>query len=330
MADYDIIPYDEELFQDRNENVTDLHAYYMSQFNLELENCNKTKPKDSFKFGIEESFDFEVLNSWDNTANANADFEMIDQVIDSNIDEQNIKEVLLDLDSIEFDTKNFKAETTENCNKKLETNYYVPNNDYIDDESLIDELCREDGESCRLTPDFNDEYLATNSEKSTLPSIETAFSKRYCNYNKIENNQQIIYNKDNQIQNQQCNNLTSLEHYSYPNNVLYNLDCNKSYILPDTPTSVTEFNFDRNRKVSVSESVDSDVQSSSYYDENSTFDDDELFINLDDYGLNLERDELGPENNRNVNQTERKADKEKAHGKTLFVRAKKMHWILHI
>lgn len=316
MADYDIISYDEELFQDRNENVTDLHAYYMSQFNLELENCNKTKTKDNFKFGVEESFDFEVLNNWDSATNNNTDFEMIDQVIDSNINEQNIKEVLLDLDSIEFDSKSFKAESTENSSKGLDTNFYEPNNDYIDDESLIDELCREDGESCRLTPDLNNEYLVSNNEISTLPSIETAFSKRYCHYSNVEDNQQIIYNNENQIQNQH-NNLTSLEHYSYPNNVLYNLDCNKSYILPDTPTSVTEFSFDRNRKVSVSESVDSDVQSSSYYDENSTFDEDELFINLDDYGLNLERDEVA-ENNRNVNQTERRAEKEKVQGNALF------------
>ncbi|XP_049881864.1 zinc finger protein 572-like [Pectinophora gossypiella] len=292
MAEYDVMPY-EDFFQERNDNVSDLHAYYMTQFNLELENCKK---KDSFKYGVEESFDLEVLD-WN--SNKNTDLEIIDQVIDSNIDEQNIKEVLLDLDSIDFDSKSIKTDSNSSTNK-TETSLYETN-EYIDDESLIDELCREEGES-RLSPEgFNEDFLANNEK--ILPSMETAFSKRYCNYNVEET---IPY----PVQNTQI--MNSIEHYSYPNNILYNIDNAKN--LPDTPTSCTEFDFDR-RKVSVSESIESDVQSSTYYDENSeTFDEDELFVNLDDFGLNFEKDEEVTAVESRTLQFEKKAEKEKVQG----------------
>lgn len=308
MAQYDIIPsYEEEdMFNDRTDNVTDLHAYYMSQFNLELENSNKSKKVDSFKYGVEESFDFEVLDDWNTATNNEADFEIIDEVIDTNINEQNIKEVLLDLDGIDFGDKNCKVDVY----KTQENKMYETNNDYIDDESLIDELCREDGESCRLTPDFNEEYLNTAaSEKNLLPSIETVFSKRYCNYN-TEENQILEYNNITPVQNTVP--INSLEHYSYPNNILYNLE-ERKYVLPDTPTSCNEFTFDRNeRKVSVSESVESDVHSSSYYDENSeNFDEDDLFINLDDFGLTFETDSTV---NESKTQNTRRTDKDKVQG----------------
>nr|XP_026492919.1 zinc finger protein 69 homolog [Vanessa tameamea] len=321
MADYDLIPCydDDELFQERNDNVTDLHAYYMSQFNLELENGKTKQKNDSFKYGVEESFDFEVLNNWSNTDNNKTDFEIVDEVIENNITDQNIKEVLLDLDSIEFDDGSFKSDSVDD-NKKVNSNY-EPNNDYIDDESLIDELCREDGESCRLTPDaFNDDYLKTSNE-NLLPSIETAFAKRYC-YNNSDNAdeynlQQNVYDentKQTAINNTQA--VSSLEHYSYPNNILYNLDSEKKYILPDTPTSCTEFNFDRNtRKISICDSIESDVQSAGYYDENSeNFDEDELFINLDDFGLTFERDESTNFDNKGVSENERRSEKEKVQG----------------
>ncbi|KAJ8707491.1 hypothetical protein PYW08_010743 [Mythimna loreyi] len=311
MAQYDIIPCyeDEDMFNDRNDNVIDLHAYYMSQFNLELENSNKNKKIDNFKYGVEESFDFEVLDNWNPPANNETDFEIIDKVIDSNINEQNIKEVLLDLDGIDFEEKNCKMDTY----KEHENQMYEQNNDYIDDESLIDELCREDGESCRLTPDFNEDYLnSTTPEKNLLPSIDTVFSKRYGNYN-VEDGQMPEYNNVSPVQ-QNVGSVNSLEHYSYPNNILYNLE-ERKYVLPDTPTSCNEFSFDRNeRKISVSESVESDVHSSSYYDENSeNFDEDDLFVNLDDFGLTFETD-----NHANVveskPQNPRKSDKDKAQG----------------
>ncbi|KAG6446635.1 zinc finger protein GLI4 [Manduca sexta] len=309
MADYDIIPCydDDELFQDRNDSITDLHAYYMSQFNLELEN-NKSKMKvDTFKYGVEESFDFEVLEAYNNVNNTNigTDFEMLDEVIDSNINEQNIKEVLLDLDSIDFDDNTNKVD-----NYKDQTKSYETNPDYIDDESLIDGLCREDSESCRLTPEFNEDCASSN-EKNLLPSIETAFSKRYCNYNIEESNLQDFNINSTALSNTN-NVVNSIEHYSYPNNILYNLDNEKKYILPDTPTSCTEFSFDRNeRKISISESIESDVQSSGYYDDNSeTFDEEDLFVNLDEFGLTLERDTDVEQRN----QSQRKVDKEKAQG----------------
>ncbi|KAL0809993.1 hypothetical protein ABMA28_010830 [Loxostege sticticalis] len=311
MADYDIMPcYEEdELFQDRNDSVTDLHAYYMSQFNLELEHGNKKKI-DTFKYGVEESFDFEVLDNWNNTNSNVNDFEGINNVIDSNINEQNIKEVLLDLDSIEFEEKDL----TDTKNIKVPENK-LNTNDYIDDESLIDELCREEGETCRLTPEtFSEEYLSSpTNEKNLLPPIDTVFSKRNY-YNNTDDrtqsfsniNQTVIPNNDLVIEN--------LDHYSYPNNILYNLDAEKQYILPDTPTSCTEFNFDgSDRKLSVSESIESDVQSSSYYDENSeTFDEEDLFINLDDFGLHFENEseEYPAEKSHN----EGKAEKEKVQG----------------
>ncbi|CAG4962146.1 unnamed protein product [Colias eurytheme] len=318
MADYDIIPCydDEQLFQDKNDNVTDLHAYYMSQFNLELEN-SKTKPKDdSFKYGIEESFDFEVLENWTTTDNSynvsdktKTDFEMIDEVIDGNINDQNIKEVLLDLDSIDFDDNSFKSDA---CDEKTKTNATLDiNNDYIDDESLIDELCREDSETCRLTPDaYNEDCFNLIASDNQLPSIETAFTKRYCNYT---NNEEALPTQDNSCGNtqlQQNQVVSSIEHYSYPNNILHNLEGERNYILPDTPTSCTEFSFERHeRKASISESI----ESSSYYDENSeTFDEDELFINLDDFGLNFEREnEFAASYDANNVTTERKAEKEK-------------------
>lgn len=326
MADYDLISYeDDELFQEKNDNVTDLHAYYMSQFNLELEN-GKSKPKnpepnlrynvepknDSFQFGVEESFDFEVLDEWNSTENNRTDFEMIDEVLHSNVNDQNIKEVLLDLDSIDFDDNSFKSDDS---NRNNDCNY---NNDYIDDESLIDELCREDGES-RMTPEaFNEDYLKTMPNENLLPSIETAFSKRYCNYNNSEDYQNNLpsnvydVNTNQAIVNTQA--ISSLEHYSYPNNILYNIDSEKKYTLPDTPTSCTEFNFDRNsRTVSVSDSIESDVHSR-YYDENSeNFDEDELFINLDDFGLVFERDNEG-NNSDNVGQKNGRNEKDKSPG----------------
>lgn len=284
MAEYDIIPcYDEEeLFSDRKNNPTDLHAYYMTQFNLELENSKKKN--DNFKFGVEESFDFEVLDNWNETESARTDFEIIDEVIDNNINEQNIKEVLLDLDNIDFEEKCYKTNST--TSGKDQTNgLYETNHDYIDDESLIDELCRED--ESRLTPEgFKDEYLNTNmTEKNLLPSIDTVFNKRY-HYNYEETHKQNFTDVNNTTLN--TNQTNNIEHYSYPNNILHNLD--SRYILPDTPTSCTEFSFDRNeRKISICESIESDVQSSTYYDENSeTFDEDELFVNLDDFGIHIE------------------------------------------
>ncbi|XP_059051464.1 transcriptional activator GLI3-like [Achroia grisella] len=325
MTEYDIMPcYDEdELFQERNDNVTDLHAYYMSQFNLELENGNK-KCKDNFKYGAEESFDFEVLHGWDNGIDNTTGFEAIDKVIESNINDQNIKEVLLDLDSIEFEEKN----STYNNNKEIEKNNYDINNDYIDDESLIDELCREENETCPLTPEaFNEDYFTSiaNDKNNLLPPIETAFSKRYCHYNVEGSND--LENFDNQINNTIISNadlplVNSIEHYSYPNNILYNLGTDKKYILPDTPTSCTEFNFDRNeRKLSVSESIESDVHSTSYYDHDGhseTFDEEDLFINLDDFGLILETDnETSNDNNRNNYQNDKKSDKEKNQGERI-------------
>lgn len=323
MAEYDIIPcYDnEEMFNDKKNNVTDLHAYYMTQFNLELENSNKKK-NDSFKYGIEESFDFEVLDNWNNTS-TETDFGIIDEVIDSNINDQNIKEVLLDLDSIDFDEKGYK---TDNNTK---TKAYE-SNDYIDDESLIDELCRED--EPRLTPDgFKDEYLNSNvSEKNLLPSIDTVFSKRY-NFN-YEENTVPDYNNVN-VNTQSNLQINSIEHYSYPNNILYNLDNNNRYILPDTPTSCSEFTFDKNeRKVSVSESIESDVHSS-YYDDNSeNFDEDELFVNLDDFGIHLEGDNENSANSYDSknNSNQRKIEKDKSQGKTKTINILNVEYIFNI
>ncbi|KPJ19581.1 Zinc finger protein GLIS3 [Papilio machaon] len=315
MADYDIIPCydDDELFQDKNDNVTDLHAYYMSQFNLELENGKKSK--DNFKYGVEESFDFEVLDSWNDTGNK-PDFEIIDEVLDSNMNDQNIKEVLLDLDSIEFD-ENYQQETEKN--KEIESN---SNNEYIDDESLIDELCREEGETCISPEDFNEDYLNTIANDNLLPSIETAFSKRYCNFNNADEFNQG-YNEITQVQTN-IPVVHSLAQYSYPNNLIYNLENEKKYILPDTPTSCNEFSFDRTeRKASICDSIESDVQSSCYYDENSeNFDEDELFINLDDFGINFEKDNEVVIPNKNVidtrinNRSERK-DKERTQGERI-------------
>lgn len=314
MAQYDVIPcYEEEdMFEDRSDNITDLHAYYMSQFNLELENSNRNKKSDCFKYGVEESFDFEVLENWNTSTNNQTEFGIINDVIESNINEQNIKEVLLDLDSIDFEDKTYKVENY----KVNESKSYEPNNDYIDDESLIDELCREDNESCRLTPDFNEEYLSPEvAEKNILPSIDTVLSKRYCNYN-VEDIQVQEYNN---IPQTICP-MDSLEQYSYPNNILYNLE-EKKYVLPDTPTSCNEFNFDRGeRKLSVSESVESDVQSNSYYDENSeNFEEEDLFINLDDFGFTFEET-----NNATTNEVKpmnhKKSDKEKVQGNNhLFI-----------
>ncbi|XP_073958965.1 uncharacterized protein [Choristoneura fumiferana] len=303
-----ITPYDEGLFKE-TDGVTDLHAYYMSQFNLEIE--NHKKKSDNFKYGIEESFDFEILD-WNGTANT--DFEIIDEVIDKNFKEPNMKDVLLDLDSIDFDDS-FKSESLKE--KQIDNNLYDTNNDYIDDESLIDELCREDGENSN--PGFKEEYLPTPTETNLLPSIETAFSKRYCNYNVENAPQQNYYNQINetQVPNSNTNVINSLEQYSYPNNILYNLDNEKSYVLPDTPTSCSEFNFDRpQRKISVSESIESDVQSSTYYDENSELlDEDELFINLDDFGLTLEREnEEFNTGNKSTNLNEKKSNKDKSQG----------------
>ncbi|XP_063630213.1 uncharacterized protein LOC134801548 [Cydia splendana] len=312
MAEF-ITPYEDDgLFQE-TDGVTDLHAYYMSQFNLEIES-NKRK-SDNFKYGNEESFDFEVLD-WNNGTTPNTDFEIIDEVINKNIKEHNIKEVLLDLDSIEFDDNSFKSESYSET--RTENNFYEGNNDYIDDESLIDELCREDGENSNSG--FKEEYLATPTEPNQLPSIETAFAKRYCNYNVEDVPHKQYYSQKNETIVNSNNNtsvVNSLEQYSYPNNILYNLDSDKTYILPDTPTSCTEFNFERHgRKVSVSESIESDVQSSTYYDENSELlDEDELFVNLDDFGLNLEREneEVNVENKYNYS-TERRTAKEKSQG----------------
>lgn len=320
MVDYELLPYEDELFQDKQENVSDLHAYYMTQFNLEVEN-SKSKVKDNFKYGVEESFNFEDLGNWNaaNT-NSNADFEIIDQVIDSSINDQNIKDVLLDLDSIEFDEKSFEAESSEGVNRDVETNLYDTNNDYIDDESLLDELCREDGEACRLSSDgFSEGYLQSTNEKNLLPSIETAFSKRYCNYSSIDENQKNSFTNAQESPMNTGPIINNLDHYSYPNNILYNLDSTKKYILPDTPTSCTEFNFGRNeRKVSVSESIESDVNSSSYYDENSeTFDEEELFVNLEDFGLSLERENEVNTFDNNRNQIETQEDGEKTQGNSL-------------
>lgn len=325
MAQYDVIPCyeDEDMFDDRTDNVTDLHAYYMSQFNLELENSNRNKKADSFKYGAEESFDFEVLDSWSTPTSTENEFGIIDEVIDNNISEQNIKEVLLDLDSIDFEDKSYKIDTCKAQDNKL----YEANNDYIDDESLLDELCREDTESCRLTPDFNEEYFSSDTtEKNILPSIDTVLSKRYCNYN-IEENQIQDYNVPVQ---QTVAPINNLEHYSYPNNILYNLE-EKKYVLPDTPTSCTEFSFDRNeRKISVSESIESDIHSSSYYDENSeNFDEDDLFVNLDDFGLTFETD-ANVVTNEVKGQPTRKVDKEKSQGnhKNIFLIKIQLQYII--
>lgn len=316
MAEHDIIPcYDDEvMFDDRKNNVTDLHAYYMTQFNLELENSHKKK--DSFKYGVEESFDFDNLDNWNsNNTNAETDFAMIDQVIDCNINDQNIKEVLLDLDSIDFDEKSYKTDSLD-CNKEQTKTY--ESNDYIDDESLIDELCRE--EESRLTPDgYRNENLNSNmTEKNLLPSIDTVFSKRH-NFN-YEEIQISDYSNVNTQSNTQIN---SIEHYSYPNNILYNLDNNNRYILPDTPTSCNEFTFDKNeRKISITESLESDVHSSSYYDENSeNFDEEDLFINLDDFGIHFEGDNENSTNHyEKSNQSLRKNEKDKSQGKNKLIK----------
>ncbi|CAH0403583.1 unnamed protein product [Chilo suppressalis] len=313
MANYDIIScYEGEMFEDKNDSVTDLQAYYMTQFNLELEHGNK-KSKDAFKFGVEESFDFEVLNDWTKTSNnTDNNFEAIDKVIESNMDEENIKEVLLDLDSIEFEEQDLKS-CSYNNDKEKKT---YQGNDYIDDESLIDELCREDGETCRLTPEnYNDEFFSTSTnEKNVLPSIETVFSIRHCNYNSIdETTQNVIEENETIIPNNNNLVIENLDHYSYPNNILYNLDSDKKYILPDTPTSCTEFNFGNGeRKVSVSESIESDVQNSHYYDENSEpFDEDDFLVNLDDFGLNFENEDG---EYTTTKKSERRSDKEKSQG----------------
>ncbi|XP_053619287.1 zinc finger protein 713-like [Plodia interpunctella] len=312
MADYELIPtYDEdELFQDKDNNVTDLHTYYMTQFNLELENGNKKN--DNFKYGVEESFDFEVLDDWNQHQSNVTDFEIIGQVIDGNVNEQNMKEVLLDLDSIDFD-ESFNTES--NHGKPQEKQSYEINNEYIDDESLIDELCREDNENCRLSPNaFNEEFNEKSADdKINLPSIEAAFSKRYGTYN----NTDIVVQQNFETQINTIPVMNSLEHYSYPNNVLYNLETDKNYILPDTPTSCTEFSFEKNeRKVSISESIESDVQSMSYYDGNSeTFDEEDLFVNLDDFGLTLETEEaIGTVEDRGYYEHERKTEKNRTQG----------------
>ncbi|CAG9796077.1 unnamed protein product [Diatraea saccharalis] len=312
MANYDIMNYEDELFENKND-VTDLQAYYMTQFNMELEHGNK-KTKDAFKFGTEESFDFEVLSEWNDAGNAATNFESIDKVIESDMNEVKIKEVLLDLDSIEFEEQDLELNSYKT---DVEQKTYQ-SNDYIDDESLIDELCREDGEPCRLTPEnFNEEFfsISTNA-KHMLPSIETVFSKRYCNYNNIEETTQNVFDENETIiPNNNGLVIENLEHYSYPNNILYNLDNDKNYVLPDTPTSCTEFNFSNGeRKVSVSESIESDVHNSNYYDENSeSFDDDDFLVNLDDFGLTFENDE-GEYTNKKCQRIERRSDKEKSQG----------------
>ncbi|XP_032524895.1 histone-lysine N-methyltransferase PRDM9-like [Danaus plexippus] len=313
MAEYDLMAYDHDMFQDRGD-VTDLHAYYMTQFNLELEN-GKGKPKsDGFKFGIEESFDFEVVDNWNGwNCNTKTDFDIIDEVIDNNVSEQNIKEVLLDLDTIEFDDNSFKSASCEGS-KRSEANYET--NDYIDDECLIDELCREEGESCRLTPDvFSDDCTNILNNDTQLPSIETAFSKRYGAFNNLDSyNTQNAY-EANPSQNTNTPTVSSLEHYSYPNNILHNLDNPKNYELPDTPTSCQDFNFDRNiRKVSISDSIESDVQSAGYYDDNSeNLDEDDLFINLDDFGIAFETENEG-NNCEKSHHAEKRNDKDKTQG----------------
>lgn len=323
------VPHFEEevLFHGPNEQVTDLQAYYMSQFNLELENGEKNKSNkidDAIQSNHEESYDLDTLN-WDVNETSNnvreCDFEIIDEVIENNnINENNIKDVLFDLDSIEFNDKNESESSNQTDSIKIdfEQSLLGPNCDYIDDESLIDELCREDSEPYRLTPDiFNDSYLSTiTNDRNFLPSIET-FSKRCYNYS---NNEQIeVQNNVNTDANSSTNNnIVPLDAYSYPNNILYNINNEKNYILPDTPTSCSEFNYDRSEgKVSVSESIDSDMHSSSYYDGNSEgLDDEELFINLDDFGFNFETEEADNAVAKERG-NERKNDKVKSQGNSL-------------
>lgn len=299
MAEYDtLVPYDETYdFQSKND---DLHAYFMTQFNLELENKPKinksSKTFDNFKFGNEESFDFNDVH-WSGDSNQQIDngFETIDAVIENdNVNEENIKEVLLDLD-IDYAnkkvTKNIHAE--DRCGNST---VLFEANDYIDDESLIDELCREDND--RLSPYvFNDDNLEAFPKESTLlPSIETAFSNKYNIYSKNKNvnfQNQLI---DNQVPQQTGHSIPNVDYYSYPNNLNYNLE-NEAYILPETPTSCSEFSFEKNgRKFSVSESIDSDVHSSLHDGNSETFEDDDLFVNLDEYGICFENDgEFAPE-----------------------------------
>lgn len=316
MADYtqDFTPfYEDDTYAQKSGNATDLHAYFMTQFNMEVENkskASKQKTNDLFKSSNEESFDLENLDGWNQSSNKNGyAFEIIDAVIENkNVNEENIKDVLLDLDAIDSQHKH----TVNAAAKTTEHQLVNDNHDYIDDESLLDELCREDTDG-RLTPDiFNDEYLSSiSNDKNHLPSMETAFSKRYFNYNNQneQTNHNVTQNSETIVEN--------LEHYSYPNNILHNLNSESYYILPDTPTSCTEFSYERaERKVSLSESVESDVQSS-FYDENSeTLDEEELFVNLDDFGFvdfDAENVVSGSAGFEAVK--ERKGDKDKVQGK---------------
>ncbi|XP_048486869.1 zinc finger protein 271 [Plutella xylostella] len=289
----------------------------MTQFNLELDHKHKpNKTIDCFKTQNEESFDFEVIEDLD--GKDNYEFEIIDSVIENkNVSEENIKDVLLDLDSIGLQSKSTQNDSYDKeCLKRKNFN---SSNDYIDDEYLIDELCREDSD-CRLTPDiFQDEYLSTTtSETNTLPSMETAFSKKYCNYNKDDYTLPLEETSQDFNSHAQHNAMVpNLDYYSYPNNILCNLEGENNYILPDTPTSCTEFNYDRNeRKVSVSESIESDAHSSNYYDDTSeAFDDDDLFINLDDFGLTFQGDNSVNADDSAVPQTRsRNSDNEKVQG----------------
>lgn len=322
-----------ELYPIENDQFNDLHTYYMSQFNLELEN-SKNKVEENKKLYMDENFccDFSNWNSNVTSNNSESyDSQILDKGIENNnVNETNIKDVLFDLDVIEFEEKNNcipSNESDSSVKSNFDSACFDSNCDYIDDESLIDELCREDNEPYRLTPDiFNDSYLSSiTNDKNLLPPIETAFSKHYNNF--LNNEQQIApitndVNKNTTTQQNQvvvCN----IENYSYPNNVIYNINNNEHYILPDTPTSCSEFTFDRGpRTVSISESVESDVHSSSYYDENSEgLDDDELFINLEDFGLTFDKDieENSKEKGPNVSEyKEKKFNKEKNQGKIRY------------
>lgn len=315
---------DNDLFKNSNEQFNDLHTYYMSQFNLELENGYKSK---NGKVNEVDNATFDETNSLHETTNkAGYDFQIIDEVIhNNNVNEENIKDVLLDLDSIEYDSTQYSntKETDSSNNLDLDTTLFESKCDYIDDESLIDELCREDREPYRLTPDiFNDSYLSSiTNDKTLLPPIETAFSKHYCHYNNdLPQNCNDIQATDESFNNTQVN-VNSLDVYSYPNNVIYNINNDNSYILPDTPNSCKEFVYDRSeRKVSISESIESDVNSSSYYDENSEgLDEDELFINLDEFDLPLEKDsgfqKFDDERNKHFINGDKKTEKDKYQGK---------------
>ncbi|GBP26711.1 Zinc finger protein GLIS3 [Eumeta japonica] len=282
----------------------------MTQFNLELENGSRSKDRsnDSNKYNAD-NFEFQLLDPWNDTNNTPGaaegacEFEIIDEVLENNaVNEESMKEVLFDLDSIEFDdgsdyTNATRSENTSaNTKSDYEQTCVEANCDYIDDESLLDELCREDNENCASPDIFNDNCLSSASHDNLLPPIETAFSKRYCNYTNRDasipqNGSEFCNNLD--ITPISGNNLmiNNLDSYSYPNNILYNITSQRSHELGK------EMNTDYNRqndsrKLSVCESIESDVQSMSYFEEGSdNFDDDELFVNLDDFGLVIENEE---------------------------------------